>query len=149
MEVDDFEAKTEVFLSWLSQMGVKINPKMALVDMRSSGRGRGASKSSHHLLPTHWNLLQLCYHAPMCSAQLSTLSAITRKPNFFCHLLTLHQLPLQTSEKMKSFSVYHDPLCSILQPLLLPLMLHCGLPLAACLRGWYVEPPITSARFTG
>jgi SET domain-containing protein 6 len=43
MEADNFEAKTQAFLSWLSQVGVVINPKMALVDMRSTGRGRGAS----------------------------------------------------------------------------------------------------------
>jgi hypothetical protein len=50
MEVDEFEATTQAFLSWLSQMGVVINPSMALVDMRSEGRGRGASKSSILLL---------------------------------------------------------------------------------------------------
>jgi N-lysine methyltransferase SETD6 len=45
MEVDDFETKTNVFLSWLSNMGVVINPKIALVDLRSSGRGRGVGES--------------------------------------------------------------------------------------------------------
>ncbi|PMD65141.1 SET domain-containing protein [Hyaloscypha bicolor E] len=41
MEVDDFEAKTNHFLSWLAFQGVVLSPKMALVDLRSSGRGRG------------------------------------------------------------------------------------------------------------
>lgn len=42
MEVDEFEAATRAFLSWLPQIGVVINPSMALVDMRSEGRGRCA-----------------------------------------------------------------------------------------------------------
>ncbi|PMD28317.1 SET domain-containing protein [Hyaloscypha hepaticicola] len=40
MEVDDFNTKTSLFLSWLSNMGVSMSPKIALVDLRSSGRGR-------------------------------------------------------------------------------------------------------------
>ena len=50
MEVDDnFGAVTAAFLSWLSEMGVRVNPKMALVDLRSEGRGRGVGEfSSFH-----------------------------------------------------------------------------------------------------
>jgi SET domain-containing protein 6 len=44
MEVDNFEVKTKVFLSWLSKMGVRMNPKMALVDLRKQGRGRGVGE---------------------------------------------------------------------------------------------------------
>lgn len=41
MEVDDFEARTASFTSWLKDMGIRTNPKMALADLRSEGRGRG------------------------------------------------------------------------------------------------------------
>ncbi|KAF4625462.1 hypothetical protein G7Y89_g12708 [Cudoniella acicularis] len=41
MEVDDFQSDTESFLSWLSEVGVRINPKMVLKDLRSEGEGRG------------------------------------------------------------------------------------------------------------
>jgi hypothetical protein len=45
METDQFEEITAAFLSWLSEVGVSISPKMQLVDLRSEGRGRGVSKS--------------------------------------------------------------------------------------------------------
>ncbi|TVY81470.1 Ribosomal lysine N-methyltransferase [Lachnellula suecica] len=38
---DNFAAATEAFLSWLSEVGVRINPKMVIADLRSEGRGRG------------------------------------------------------------------------------------------------------------
>ncbi|KAF7875037.1 hypothetical protein EAF04_002209 [Stromatinia cepivora] len=41
MEVDDFQARTATFSSWLKEMGIRTNPKMALVDLRQEGRGRG------------------------------------------------------------------------------------------------------------
>ncbi|KAE9374505.1 SET domain-containing protein [Stipitochalara longipes BDJ] len=41
MEAEDFDTKTNLFLSWLSQTSVVMNPKAALVDMRAGGRGRG------------------------------------------------------------------------------------------------------------
>ncbi|ESZ99431.1 hypothetical protein SBOR_0193 [Sclerotinia borealis F-4128] len=41
MDVDDFEARTATFSSWLKEMGIRTNPKMALVDLRHEGRGRG------------------------------------------------------------------------------------------------------------
>ena len=44
MASDDFEARTTAFLSWLSKIGVSMSPKMELRDLRSEGRGRGASK---------------------------------------------------------------------------------------------------------
>jgi SET domain-containing protein 6 len=44
MEVDDFNTKTSLFLSWLSNMGVSMSPKIALVDLRSSGRGRAVGE---------------------------------------------------------------------------------------------------------
>jgi hypothetical protein len=44
MEVDDFNTKTSLFLSWLSNMGVSMNPKIALVDLRFSGRGRAVGE---------------------------------------------------------------------------------------------------------
>jgi SET domain-containing protein 6 len=44
MEVNDFEAQTATFLSWLSEIGVRINPKMAIKDLRSEGRGRGVGE---------------------------------------------------------------------------------------------------------
>jgi SET domain-containing protein 6 len=43
MEVDNFEMKANVFLSWLSEIGVVMSPKMALVDL-SDGRGRGVGE---------------------------------------------------------------------------------------------------------
>ncbi len=44
MEVDDFQTNTSRFLSWLSTMGVSMNPKIALVDLRSPGRGRAVGE---------------------------------------------------------------------------------------------------------
>jgi SET domain-containing protein 6 len=41
---DDFEKRTISFLAWLNQIGVKMSPKMALVDLRTVGRGRGVSE---------------------------------------------------------------------------------------------------------
>ncbi|TVY33871.1 Ribosomal lysine N-methyltransferase [Lachnellula subtilissima] len=41
METDEFTAATAAFVSWLSEIGVRINPKMAIKDLRSEGRGRG------------------------------------------------------------------------------------------------------------
>lgn len=41
MDVDDFEARTATFSAWLQEMGIRTNPKMALVDLRQEGRGRG------------------------------------------------------------------------------------------------------------
>lgn len=51
MEVDDFEAKTSLFLSWLRENGIVMSEKMALVDLRSSDRGRGAGESFRPILP--------------------------------------------------------------------------------------------------
>jgi len=44
MEADGFLARTEAFVSWLSKVGVVMSPKMALVDLRTEGRGRGVSE---------------------------------------------------------------------------------------------------------
>ncbi|CZT46188.1 related to RMS1-regulatory protein [Rhynchosporium secalis] len=41
MEGDEFESKTQAFLTWLTSMGVVLNPKVALLDLRSTGQGRG------------------------------------------------------------------------------------------------------------
>ncbi|RFU35880.1 hypothetical protein B7463_g426, partial [Scytalidium lignicola] len=41
MENDGFEAESRRFLSWLREIGVRISPKVRLVDLRSMGRGRG------------------------------------------------------------------------------------------------------------
>jgi hypothetical protein len=48
MKTDEFETKMATFLSWLSDIGVKINSKAQLVDLRSDsprGRGRGVGVS--------------------------------------------------------------------------------------------------------
>ncbi|KUJ20210.1 SET domain-containing protein [Mollisia scopiformis] len=42
MEVDDFETATAAFLAWLSRLGIQISPKIAIADLRSSGKNRGA-----------------------------------------------------------------------------------------------------------
>lgn len=39
-----FEQATSDYLTWLTNIGVSINPKMALVDLRHEGRGRGVCK---------------------------------------------------------------------------------------------------------
>lgn len=51
---DDFQKNTEVFLNWLSEVGVKISPKAALADLRADGRGRALSMF-------FVTLLMLCY----------------------------------------------------------------------------------------
>lgn len=47
MANDDYSAASDAFLVWLAARGIQINPKMALVDLRAEGKGRGISKSSH------------------------------------------------------------------------------------------------------
>lgn len=49
MQTDDFTADTEAFLSWLSEVGVRINPKIIIKDLRSEGRGRGVGESVYYL----------------------------------------------------------------------------------------------------
>ena len=44
MMTDDFQAKTDAFLIWLSTTGVVVSPKISLVDLRSENRGRGISE---------------------------------------------------------------------------------------------------------
>jgi hypothetical protein len=44
MEPDDFQTQTNAFLQWLSKIGVRMSPKMELVDLRSECRGRGVRK---------------------------------------------------------------------------------------------------------
>jgi hypothetical protein len=46
MEVDDFQSRTDAFLSWLSAAGIRMSPKMQLRDLRSESRGRGVGTSS-------------------------------------------------------------------------------------------------------
>ncbi|CZR58914.1 related to RMS1-regulatory protein [Phialocephala subalpina] len=41
MEADNFQTTTEVFLSWLAKMGIQISPKIAVADLRTSGKNRG------------------------------------------------------------------------------------------------------------
>lgn len=45
----DFEVDTARFLVWLAEVGVRINPKMELIDLRKEGRGRGIGKQT----PSH------------------------------------------------------------------------------------------------
>ncbi|KAE8444387.1 hypothetical protein EG329_000587 [Mollisiaceae sp. DMI_Dod_QoI] len=42
MKGDSFNTTTEAFLAWLSKMGIQISPKIAVADLRSSGKNRGA-----------------------------------------------------------------------------------------------------------
>ena len=44
MEVDNFQATTEAFLAWLGGIGVRINSKMEVRDLRNEGRGRGVGE---------------------------------------------------------------------------------------------------------
>lgn len=45
MEVDDFQSRTDAFLSWLPAAGIRMSPKMQLRDLRSESRGRGVGTS--------------------------------------------------------------------------------------------------------
>ena len=56
---DTFDSATQSFVSWLLQVGVQMNPKMAILDMRSEGRGRGVGKT--FLLHTNFLSLPLCH----------------------------------------------------------------------------------------
>lgn len=61
MEVDDFHTKTSLFLSWLSNMGVSMSPKIALVDLGSSGRGRAVGEFLIQVLAGNiWAVLLEC-----------------------------------------------------------------------------------------
>ena len=44
MEADNFQTTTEVFLSWLAKMGIQISPKIAVADLRTSGKNRGVGE---------------------------------------------------------------------------------------------------------
>jgi hypothetical protein len=58
METDDFQVVTEAFLAWLSSVGVRINPKMALKDLRSKGSGRGVGRSAFSLISCNHEFIQ-------------------------------------------------------------------------------------------
>jgi len=61
MDSDDFETKTTIFLSWLSQMGISMSTKAALVDMRAAGRGRGVGEFlSRKGISRLFNLISTC-----------------------------------------------------------------------------------------
>ena len=63
METDDFQAKTLAFLSWLSDIGVKRNPKMVLESMEDGRGGRRIGKTSSLLLLHKYLLSSPCVHA--------------------------------------------------------------------------------------
>lgn len=42
----DFETTTASFLTWLSQQGIQVNPKISLVDLRAENKGRGVGEFS-------------------------------------------------------------------------------------------------------
>jgi SET domain-containing protein 6 len=44
VDMADFKTTTTTFLAWLSQMGIQVNPKMALVDLRAENKGRGVGE---------------------------------------------------------------------------------------------------------
>lgn len=47
-----FQEQSDNFISWLeANPGVKVNPKICLADLRSSGAGRGVGKFTPH--PPH------------------------------------------------------------------------------------------------
>lgn len=46
MDDDDLEKRTISFLAWLHRRGIVTSSKMALVDLRSDGRGRGVGECS-------------------------------------------------------------------------------------------------------
>lgn len=52
MENDDFAATTTSFLAWLSQVGIQISPKIAVEDMRESGKNRGIGELPFHISHT-------------------------------------------------------------------------------------------------
>lgn len=48
---DDFASITNDFVVWLSEVGIEMNPKIALADFRSEGRGRGVGQLSPTAVP--------------------------------------------------------------------------------------------------
>jgi|tagenome__1003787_1003787.scaffolds.fasta_scaffold16437052_1 hypothetical protein len=80
MADDGFEAKSFAFLSWLKEMGVRMNPKMELVDLRKEGRGRGVG-----------------------------MRFLSSTESHCCAYHLFQQLPLQTLLKTKLFSAYPAP----------------------------------------
>jgi hypothetical protein len=62
MQDDEFRAQTTNFLSWLSEVGVKMNPKMDLREMQLNGlRCRGICKTSFPLLDNFFALPMTMY----------------------------------------------------------------------------------------
>jgi N-lysine methyltransferase SETD6 len=44
MASDSFNNITKLFLEWCNRIGIRISPKVALLDLRAEGRGRGLGK---------------------------------------------------------------------------------------------------------
>lgn len=82
---DNFEATTDRLISWLRERGVKMSPKMTLVDLRSEGRGRGVVGWFSHP--------QYLWKIPF------SLTLFVQRP--------------RTSTKTKLYLAFRDLLCSI------------------------------------
>lgn len=67
METDDFEAKTQGFLSWLSEIGVQRNPKMVLESMQDGLGGRRVGKTSFFLESYKYLLYSAFYVQTTCA----------------------------------------------------------------------------------
>lgn len=49
MEISHFDKETAPFLAWLSQMGIQVNAKIGLVDLRAEKKGRGVGRFPNSL----------------------------------------------------------------------------------------------------
>lgn len=73
MEADDFQAATEAFLAFLSDAGIRINPKIRIEDFRSEGRGRGVGELS---LLSSDPLRYPIFRSGECNAHLVVVNAL-------------------------------------------------------------------------
>ncbi|KAH7321450.1 putative ribosomal N-lysine methyltransferase 4 [Rhexocercosporidium sp. MPI-PUGE-AT-0058] len=86
MDGDDFDSKTDAFLAWLANIGVVMSPKVALVDLRSDGRGRGlvalADIEEDEVLFSIPRSAVLNTTTALNSSDISTIPAILEMPSW-------------------------------------------------------------------
>lgn len=121
MEANEIQLKTEVFLSWLSKVGVSMSPKMTIMQM-ADGRGRRVGESSFFCILQFSVIIQmliifavaveefgedeLIFSIPR-SAVLNVNTA-TRNPNIISLQAAIQAMSSPWLVRLSSFSYFYD-----------------------------------------